>query len=528
MSNLTAFTVGNFKAFGPPQTIPIRPITLVYGQNSAGKSSLLDAILLSSHLARDGVPGNGTRGEFFDHQFNFDITGNEVRLGEFFDFVHKKQPNERILLGYQTNLGERSKRIEIELAGISGVSAFRAYFPIETEFITLGDENYSGIEGLANNSADYVINLENPYVLDAIDRALNAVEEQIKQHCIEHPRLDSSQYLKRRQNSAKLVTRGNKKALADIIGEKFKYPGADLGTFPPSVVPPKFRSLTPNDVRFPLYPTSEVRFPSNLRTAIQSEVNRLACEFALQPLESLRSHFESEFTQALLNIVYCGAYRESIELGTLFPSSSFLHDRNGGTDRIGGWVLNERAINYVNEWIAQCSKSGVQYKVEIEDKSGHGIQVNLIDKAKNINVALHEVGSGVGQIIPVLLAAAAYEESLVCIKQPELHLHPALQADVADALIANSIRRSEPEGNSFLVETHSEHVLLRLLRRIKETRRGNAPEGLSLSSSEIAVLYVENLGDHSIVREMPVSVDGELIRDWPGGFFEEGLREVLY
>ena len=69
-----------------------------------------------------------------------------------------------------------------------------------------------------------------------------------------------------------------------------------------------------------------------------------------------------------------------------------------------------------------------------------------------------------------------------------------------------------------ICETHSKHILLRLQRRVREGK---------LSPNQIVVLYVENRGKESIVREMPLNERGELTHDWPGGFFEEGLREVL-
>ncbi len=43
---LSALILENFKAFGTRQTIPLAPITLIFGANSAGKSSILQSLLL--------------------------------------------------------------------------------------------------------------------------------------------------------------------------------------------------------------------------------------------------------------------------------------------------------------------------------------------------------------------------------------------------------------------------------------------------------------------------------------------------
>jgi predicted ATPase len=82
--------------------------------------------------------------------------------------------------------------------------------------------------------------------------------------------------------------------------------------------------------------------------------------------------------------------------------------------------------------------------------------------------------------------------------------------------------------NTFLLETHSEHLLLRVMRRMRETFESTLPEGCrAVRPEDVMVLFVEPDGPRSIVREMPLNERGELVKAWPGGFFEEGLREVF-
>jgi predicted ATPase len=128
-------------------------------------------------------------------------------------------------------------------------------------------------------------------------------------------------------------------------------------------------------------------------------------------------------------------------------------------------------------------------------------------------------------VLPVLVQAFAAEEQIIAIEQPELHLHPALQSELGDVFIESALG---PRRNKFLLESHSEHLLLRIMRRMRETHNGALPDGARpVTPNDVAVLYVEPVGTRSIVREMPLNERGELIKDWPGGFFEEGLREVL-
>ena len=102
-------------------------------------------------------------------------------------------------------------------------------------------------------------------------------------------------------------------------------------------------------------------------------------------------------------------------------------------------------------------------------------------------------------------------------EQPELHLHPRLQSDLADVFIDSALGETK---NTFLLETHSEHLLLRIMRRMRETYEGRLPEGaLPVHPEDVAVIYVDPSGPQSIVQELPLNKRGELVKAWPGGFF---------
>jgi len=78
---LTALRLGNFKAFAETQCIPIKPLTLIFGPNSAGKSSILHGLL----LAREATD----TGNLDIHRTN--IGGQSVDLGGFRQYVHRRQ-----------------------------------------------------------------------------------------------------------------------------------------------------------------------------------------------------------------------------------------------------------------------------------------------------------------------------------------------------------------------------------------------------------------------------------------------------
>ena len=100
-------------------------------------------------------------------------------------------------------------------------------------------------------------------------------------------------------------------------------------------------------------------------------------------------------------------------------------------------------------------------------------------------------------------------------EQPEVHLHPRLQASVGDLFI-DTVQQDRAQ---LLVETHSEHLVLRILRRVREGK---------LDTADLSILYVDLHDDGAaFIRRLDVDTNGELVTGWPGNFFDERLDEVL-
>jgi predicted ATPase len=110
-------------------------------------------------------------------------------------------------------------------------------------------------------------------------------------------------------------------------------------------------------------------------------------------------------------------------------------------------------------------------------------------------------------------------------EQPEIHLHPALQAELGDVFIASALGEQK---NTFILETHSEHLILRILRRIRETNEGKKPlDGIPIHPQDVCVLYVSPIRSGSIVTELPITVDGGFATRWPEVFFPERAKELF-
>ena len=148
----------------------------------------------------------------------------------------------------------------------------------------------------------------------------------------------------------------------------------------------------------------------------------------------------------------------------------------------------------------------------------------LHQEPNGIEVSSVDVGVGLSQVIPVVVAALYQKTGIVAIEQPELHIHPALQLTLGDLFIS----QIQDRNLMFLIETHSEHLMLRLQRRIRETHENELPPGApALHPEQLAVHYVEpdDKGLQVNLYALHVDEEGDFIDRWPKGFFGERVKE---
>ncbi len=151
-------------------------------------------------------------------------------------------------------------------------------------------------------------------------------------------------------------------------------------------------------------------------------------------------------------------------------------------------------------------------------------RLELVDVDSGLRAQPRDVGIGISQVLPVVVAALEPSSRLIAIEQPELHIHPAVQVALGDLFA----RAATDNGSLFLIETHSEHLILRLLRRIRETTDGELPPGLpALSAGQVGVIYVERSETGVKLTALPIDQTGEFKTHWPAGFFEERAGELF-
>jgi len=165
----------------------------------------------------------------------------------------------------------------------------------------------------------------------------------------------------------------------------------------------------------------------------------------------------------------------------------------------------------LNLWLEEL---GLASTAQAKDKGRSGIGLYVQPVGRTQSVDLTSVGVGVSQALPVvLLCLIAPPESIILLEQPELHLHPDMQLRLADFLLA-CVR----SGRQIVFETHSEHLVNRLRRRVAEDD--------SVATAEaIRLLFADQQDGDTVYSVSDINEVGGLSTDWPKGFLDVAADE---
>ena len=167
----------------------------------------------------------------------------------------------------------------------------------------------------------------------------------------------------------------------------------------------------------------------------------------------------------------------------------------------------------LQHWLREL---GVVDDVAVEARGRAGVSIEVRPPDLNRQVDLTSVGVGVSQVLPVLAVCLLAEPGdIVLLEQPELHLHPALQMRLADFFLACA-----ESGRQIVVETHSEHLVNRLRRRVAED------DGNDVAKLARIVFAERDAEGHTTFRASDINPLGGLSEDWPDGFLDLGARDA--
>jgi predicted ATPase len=170
------------------------------------------------------------------------------------------------------------------------------------------------------------------------------------------------------------------------------------------------------------------------------------------------------------------------------------------------------AEQYVAYWLREL-KMIHDFKVEPITKESNLYRVWVRKTENSANVLITDVGFGVSQILPVItLCYYVPEGSTILMEQPEIHLHPSVQAGLADVFI-DAVKTRKIQ---IILESHSEYLLKRLQRRIAEEQ---------ITSTDAALYFCDMVNGGSKMTELNLDLFGN-ITNWPEGFFGDDFGEM--
>lgn len=567
---LKEYQITNFKPFAGPANIPIKPITLLFGPNSSGKSSIFQPLLILKQTLEEKNP-----------HIPLLSKGSLVDLGNFRDFIH----------GHQVK-----RSFSIKMTVRSHTIRYGIFYPFDKELgenlnlhpnielldKSLGKESVSiSISFSWNNKFSTMfisyVDLyfgDNPFPVVTYNNALDSGEFQFKGN-FNHPFWE---------NYWKHFDSQNPKQIETIIDKYFESGEAKLKE--------KLRKSL-NELNRELFDKEELKEYIDLvrkgkiesdwigiaandsvnrddtNTEIKSDLNNLkGIEKSIEAYKIIHEHtslnlhsflpvylnhkLKEEFISKnanwkdsrnvslyfltignliknfLDNIIYLAPFRKQPERYYTYSGRQSQHVGSSG-EMVPDILFHDQEL--VQKANKELERFDIDYELKILKLRGEGsdttevFKLELSNKTSGISSSLIDVGFGFSQVLPIIVQSMLSENRTLLIEQPELHLHPALQAELGDLFINSAL---SGQKNKFLIETHSEHLILRLLRRIRETTDGEIPnEVIPITPKDLCVLYVHPGKEGSEVIHIPVNEDGEFERPWPQGFFAERAKELF-
>ena len=233
------------------------------------------------------------------------------------------------------------------------------------------------------------------------------------------------------------------------------------------------------------------------------------------PLESFAS-LKNAFEDLFHRIRYLGPLRE-------YPRSRYKWQDNYPKDigqrgeEMVSALLSERiqlrsTEDHILKWLKRLDLID-SYRLNPIRDSGQDYEFFVRKYKGGPEVRLTDVGFGVSQVLPVLtLCYHAPEGSILILEQPEAHLHPKVQSELADLLIEVVKNRRL----QIILESHSEHLLIRLMRRIAEEQ---------ISADDTAFYFCEMNEGTSEIERLNVDDYGN-ITNWPQDFFGDEMGDL--
>ena len=479
---ITEISLEGFKAFGAATTIPLTPLTILSGPNSCGKSSVIQSILLVKQTLESQNP---TRALLMNSRY--------VHLGSFRTFTYGQQPDGSVRLSFTIRVPRSLTPARLKRLGTP-----RFFGPVARN-LNFGQ----GRPGRSEPHQDLFLDVE--YVLRArfvekedvvfVQRARYSGRSRVAQtshagFSLSFEAIDDHQY---------------QLAWSNMLTERTRVLGmSDSGS---TLCQAEFINLFPDFVSFDensRQSDSGVLIGlADVKRLVRLAFDSISYIGPLREEPSRRYIYDDE----ILEIGLKGEnapYILAVEGSSPIPPYAFPEDTRWAT--ITGSTLEQGLISWLDY---------MEISPSIIARLSQGLaSVDLASPLNtNLRLSLADVGFGVSQVLPIITEGLRLAPGgTLILEQPEIHLHPRLQLRLADFMVSMAL-----SGKNMLVETHSEHIINRLVRRIVEDEEHRL-------QSLVNMLFVQAEPLGSVIQV--VSVDPQRgITNWPRGFFDQTADE---
>ncbi len=499
---LKSWSIQNFKPILDSGELKLAPVTVLAGRNSSGKSSLIQSILMIAQTLSNRISDQVLL-----------PNGPIVQLGTFED-----------ILSEQTDLRTLTVSFALEMDKAFAKTRVRNYFGINVESVKITSQFRSASSNWGSASAIEASKVYLESVSLDVQTSLLPLLQQDGLYLGGRALLDCSMTIERLSpielgEFLKDVS-SNYLSLVPYTNKELNY----LGKFTLKSKPiPRESLLEPCLIAFSHFlPIRFIEKHSESGTkALDDADYTIYWQCLDEAIEQITQFFTSE-------IRYLGPLRADPQAAQKFAPSSERDDvgakgeyaaavYHANQSTIIQWynpsteVTEESTLNIaLNTWIRYL---GVANEVKTQEAGLSGVSWQVVHKAGRKALPLSAVGGGVSQILPILvMGLLAPNNTLLIVEEPELGLHPSVQARLGDFFMGLA-----KCSKQCLIEAHSENLVSQLRLHIVEAGGQENADCL---------IYFVDQNEQGAAQFNPIEISPKgNILNWPDGFFDETMLQ---